>query len=72
MRRFSDAEIIAKARSKIVRNDEVDLDKDPVDVTVDIQDEHEVTHSYVVSFTRSSEESGKDWRAIDISEVSSL
>jgi hypothetical protein len=70
MRKFPDEEIIKKAISQIT--EEADLTKDPVDVTVDFKDEHEVTHSYVVSFKKGPESDMKNWVPIDISEVSSL
>ena len=69
MRRFPDEEIIDKARSRIGKSNEIDLSKDLVDVTVDFEDEHELTHSYVVSFRKESEEK---WTPVEISEVSSL
>lgn len=69
MRKFPDKDIIEKALSKIT--EEVDLDKDPVDVAVDFKDEHNVTHSYVVSFKKQGNNT-RDWMPVDISEVSSL
>ena len=72
MRRFPDEEIIDKARSRIGKSNEVDLNKELVDVAVDFKDEHEVTHSYVVSFKKGAEGSADTWIPVEISEVSSL
>lgn len=70
MRKFSDEEIIEKARSKVRGSNEIDINKNPVDVTVDLQDEHDVTHSYVVSFKRDAGQSEQEWTPIEISEIS--
>jgi hypothetical protein len=63
--KYTDHEIIAKARNKIIGQEHVE-DK-TLDIAVDFEDEQQLTHSFVVSFKR---EAGKGWVAFDITEVS--
>jgi hypothetical protein len=68
MRIHSDDEIIKKAYSKI--DEEVDSNAETLDIAIDLPDEHEVAHSYVVTFKKN--ESGEEpiWKPFDITEIS--
>ena len=62
----SEEEIIKAALQK--DKDGVAAENNKVDVAVDLEDENEVTHTYVVTFQKNS----NDWKAIQVSEISSL
>jgi len=62
----TDEEIISKASAK-EKNAESIVDE-KIDVAVDLNDDHGVTHTYVVTFTRK----GANWMAIQVNELSSL
>lgn len=62
----TDEEIISKASAKEKNAESITDDK--IDVAVDLDDNHGVTHTYVVTFTRE----GTNWMAIQVNELSSL
>lgn len=66
MRPHSNQEIIRKASEKEKNQDEIKNNR--IDIAVDMDDNHGVTHTYVVTFERAAD----DWNAIDVNELSSL
>jgi hypothetical protein len=63
--KYPKEQIIEKARHKITERAQV-IDN-AIDIAVDFEDDEKLTHSYVVSFRR---EAGEEWKAFDITEIS--
>ena len=67
MRAHTNDEIIDRA-SAMEKNAE-EIKDDRIDITVDMDDEHGTTHTYVVNFCRNN---NGNWQASEVSELSSL
>jgi hypothetical protein len=67
MRAHTDEEIIEKASAE--ENNFKEVASDRINVTIDLKDEHDTAHTYVVNFCKDS--SGA-WKAVEVSELSSL
>lgn len=67
MRAHTDEEIIQKASAE--EKDPNEIKDNRIDVAVDLEDIHGTTHTYVVSFCK--DENG-NWKALEVSELSSL
>lgn len=65
-RAHTDEEIISKASAREKNAESITDGK--IDVAVDLDDDHGVTHTYVVTFARE----GANWMAIQVNELSSL
>jgi hypothetical protein len=68
MKAHSDDEII-KLASKEIQPELVRDNK--IDIAVDLEDEHGTMHTYVVTFQCNNQEK-KDWKFLEINELSSL
>ena len=67
MRAHTDDEIIQKASADKEKFKDVTADR--INVTIDIKDEQDTAHTYVVNFCK---ESDGGWKALEVSELSSL
>ena len=67
MRAHTNEEIIKRASPEEKNEEEVRDNR--IDITVDLDDEHGTTHTYVVNFCR---DVGGGWQAGEVTELSSL
>ncbi|KAA8484367.1 hypothetical protein BDE36_1533 [Arcticibacter tournemirensis] len=65
-RAHTDEEIISKASAREKNAESITDEK--IDIAVDLDDDHGVTHTYVVTFSRD----GENWVPTQVSELSSL
>ena len=67
MRAHTDSEIIRQADKK--EKDSESIRNNRIDIAVDMEDDHDIMHTYVVNFSRDAE---GNWSALEVSELSSL
>jgi hypothetical protein len=67
MRAHTDEEIIKRASAE--EKNLKDIKDNRIDITVDMEDEHGTTHTYVVNFCRKDD---GYWQVVEVSELSSL
>lgn len=67
MRAHTDEEIINCASA--VEKEPKEIKDNRIDITIDLNDEHNTAHTYTVSFCRDTD---GDWQVVEVLELSSL